>query len=143
MRKDKGRLKELNLKKIREQQGFTQTQVAEWLGKTRFDVCKIENGVFLPTKQDYEILKQRFHCSDVDLLSESDCFVATTKIFVATKPKTKSRVNTYNYHVRLEKGKFPLLEKNELKKLGFNTNADFFLWAYKKLQKKCKKQGAS
>lgn len=126
----------MNLKAIRESRGLTQTQVAEWLGKTRFDVCKIENGVFLPTKEDFEILKKNLQCSDTDLLNANDCFVATTKIFVATSPKTKNRVNTYNYHVRLEKSKFPLLEKNELKKLGFNTNADFLTWAYKKLQKK-------
>lgn len=126
----------MNLKAIRESKGYTQEQVAKWLGKDKRDISKIERGVFFPTKNDFDILIKNFDCKPCDLLNVEDCFVATSKILVATKPKTKSRVNTYNYHVRVDKAQFPLLEKNKLKELGFKTNADFLLWAYKKLQKK-------
>ena len=101
----------MNLKAIREAKGYTQKQVAAWLGKDKRDISKIERGVFFPTKQDYDILIKKLDCKPCELLNIDDCFVATSKSLVATAPKTKSRVNTYNYHVRLNREDFPLLQK--------------------------------
>ncbi len=139
----------MNLKQIRIEQGYTQKQVAEVIGINRPLYVNIENGFILPTPKVAENLCNLFQTKIEKLFEKEDlCFkIKKEKCIhgqnnVYTLQKTKSRVNTYHYHVRLEKEKFPLLEKNKLKELGFNKNADFLLWAYKKLQKKSQAQKA-
>lgn len=124
----------MSLKEIRIAKGLTQTQVAVLINKDKRDISKIENEVFDLTKKDINILSQKLGCRKNDLKNFQNNSVATDIFSVATGTKTKSRVNTYNYQVRLKKGQFPLFEKNELKKRGFKSHRAFLEWAYKKLE---------
>lgn len=121
----------MSLREIRIAKGLTQKQVADFVNKDKRDISKIENEVFDLTEKDLKILSQKLDCNKKDLKNNS---VATSKFRVATGLNLKSQVNTYNYHVRLKKSEFPLFEKNELKKRGFNSHRAFLEWAYKKLE---------
>lgn len=140
----------MNLKAVRESRRYTQASTARALNIDRSLLNKIENGVCLPTPKLAQRLCELYNCKMSDIISKEDFHFVNKKRKcaqcqndVCTPKKTKSRVNTYNYHVRLNREDFPLLQKNELKRLGFSSNGDFFAWAYEKLKKRARqKQGS-
>ena len=85
------------------------------------------------------ILLHNFDCSVLDLFSEEELPVATSKMPVATHGKAKGRVTNYNFCVRVNRADFPLLTKNTLSECGYKTLRAFVEEAYKLLQKRWQK----
>ena len=144
--------------------GISGSQLAQYLGKDKRDISKIENYYFLPTKQDLENMLKILNCDVLELYDKNELpieiiqkiivaennikkhSVATAKTCVATKDNGNSRVNTYNFCVRVRKDDFPLLTKNTLVECGYNSLREFLWQAYKVLQKrynKIKKEASS
>ena len=129
----------MSLREIRIARGLTQQQVADILNVDRPLINKFENNVCLPTPSVVNKLCELYKCKVKDLFNSEEINFKNIKCahgqnVVCTLKNSQNRVNTYNYQVRLKKGEFPLFEKNELKKRGFNSHKQFLEWAYKKLE---------
>lgn len=127
----------MSLREIRISRGLTQKQVADAIGVRRTLYIEIEKGCCMPNFATFKKLHSFLnmeHKIDIDFknLVLEECRHA--KKTMSTSQNLKNRANTYNYQVRLKKGEFPLFEKNELKKRGFNSHKQFLEWAYKKLE---------
>ena len=127
------------IKQMREQRGLTQSEVGAWLGKDKRDISKFENSYFFPTRKDLLVLLKNFDCSVLDLFSEEELPVATSKTLVATHERAKARVTNYNFCVRVNRADFPLLTKNTLSECGFHNLRDLLATAYAVLEKRYKK----
>lgn len=137
--------------------GMSGSKLAQLLGKDKRDISKIENYYFLPTKQDLENMLEILNCDVLELYDKNELpieiiqkiivaennikkhSVATAKTCVATTIGGNSRVNTYNFCVRVRKDDFPLLTKNTLAECGYNSLHEFLWQAYKVLQKRYNK----
>lgn len=127
----------MKLKEFRLKNHYTQSETAYLLGIDRILFNKIERGVCMPSPQILLKLTEIFKCDVCELFTTEELNIlrcATSKKGMCTPRKLKSRVNTYNYCVRVKIGDFPLLNKTDLKNLGFLTNCDFLKWAYEKLE---------
>ena len=141
------RIKEQRLKL-----GMSGSQLAQYLGKDKRDISKIEK-----TKQDLENMLKILNCDVLELYDKNELpieiiqkiieaennikkhSVATAKTCVATTIGGNSRVNTYNFCVRVHRDDFPLLTKNTLAECGYNSLREFLWQAYKVLQKRYNK----
>ena len=137
--------------------GMSGSQLAQYLGKDKRDISKIENYYFLPTKYDLENMLKVLNCDVLELYDKNELpieiiqkingvennikkyNVATVKTCVATKNKGNSRVDTYNFCVRVHRSEFPLLTKNTLSECGYNSLREFLCQAYEVLQKRYEK----
>lgn len=59
-----------NIRYLRKQRGFTQTELGERLGKAKTTIASYEQGVRNPTNNDLRLIANYFHISTERLLNE-------------------------------------------------------------------------
>ncbi len=120
------------LKEARLRAGYTQQQLGEIIGKDKIIVCKFETNYCLPSAEDLKKITDLLQISPQELQFPQ---VATSKTRVATRTKPKTRPDTYRMTVPLKKSEFPKLNKDNLKKCGYNNLREFIQMAYQQLEK--------
>lgn len=135
------------IKEFREQAGYSQAETARQLKIDRSLINKFENYVVLPIPADAQKICNFWNCKLHDLYNQNEILSFKSKNIkcaqvqngVCTLKNVNSRVNTYNFCVRVRKDDFPLLTKNTLAECGYNSLREFLFQAYKVLQKRYNK----
>ena len=142
------------IKEFRERAGYSQAETARQLKIDRSLINKFENYVVLPIPADAQKICNFWNCKLHDLYNQNEILSFKSKNIkcaqvqngVCTLKNVNSRVNTYNFCVRVHRDDFPLLTKNTLAECGYNSLREFLWQAYKVLQKrynKIKKEASS
>lgn len=142
------------IKEFRERAKITQLELAKSLKTTRPIVSYFEHYECLPTPEQLHNLLNILNCNINDLYQKNEITYKDNRNIQCIHAKTEciqtvgvnSRVNTYNFCVRVHRDDFPLLTKNTLAECGYNSLREFLFQAYKVLQKrynKIKKEASS
>ncbi len=116
------------IRQARMRAGISQQKVADLLKIDRPTYNKIEQNKIMPKYEDFPKLCELLQI-DLNKLQMPVC--AHPKTACAHRVKSKSRVNTYNIHIRANRSDFPLLTRENLKKSNFRHLRDIFAEGYK------------